>query len=83
MDEERFAREVKKGKRFNYICFSVLICFILVVAVAVIYYINRPLSDSITVEGAENALSGSGILAKTDSSYYEIDGSSEFKTCLS
>jgi hypothetical protein len=78
MDENRLARSVRRGKRFNYICFSILIIFTLTAAVAVILYMTRPLSDSVTLESEESALGGESILVKTSSGYYEIDGSSAF-----
>ncbi len=78
MDENRLARSVRRGKRFNYICFSILIIFTLTAAVAVILYMTRPLSDSVTLESAESVLGGESILVKTSGGYYEIDGSSAF-----
>lgn len=77
MDEDRLARSVGRGKRFNYICFSVLILCILAAASAVILYMTRPLSDSVTLASAGGALVGEYILVKTGSGYYKIDGGSK------
>lgn len=78
MDEEEFAKKVRQGMKFNYICFAVVIILVITASIAIIVYMNRPLSPSVTIESAESALSGDSILVKIGEEYYELDGNDEF-----
>ena len=46
--------------------------------VAMLAYLNRPLDDCITVDGIENGIQNNSVLAKVRECYYEIPASTDF-----
>ena len=56
MDDERARREIKRAKRFNYICFGIVITGILAVCLGMLIRQNRPVGGRITISGLERAM---------------------------
>ena len=54
---------------------SILVILLLV---ALLAYLNRPLDDCITVDGIENGIQNNSVLAKVSDCYYEIPASTGF-----
>ena len=56
MEDEQARREIQRAKRFNYICFGIVIAGILAACLGVIIHQNRPVSGSVSISGLTRAL---------------------------